>query len=357
MAAPGTAIRFSGRRRASSPLPLSPCHGPSTALPGRSRPRRESTPSFPDTQMIHFVTLPAHRYTHDILVTSLVRDGHAVSLQDYAIAPARFCRPRDTVILCDIERFREADQERLRRYARRCGELGARVLNRPDRAMPRTKLVNALAAHGNGFRAWPASELPADARFPVFLREEFEHDGPASDLLQTRDALDEALRRYERDRRCDGEPLVVEYVDIRAPGEDRFHKYGAFVLDGAVIPRHLFFAKHWVVKRPDAQSDADLAAERDYLAHNPLAVPVAEACRRAGIDYGRVDFGARGDGSVVVFEVNTNPTVFHLEDFAPGPRLRITEAFYRAFRRSLPADPAVIEDDRGEPGDAAGERP
>lgn len=301
--------------------------------------------------MIHFVTLPAHRYTHDLLVTALVRERIAVGLHDYATPPARFCHPRDTVILCDVERFREADLERLQRYARRCEQIGARVLNHPRCAMRRAQLINALAAFGNGFRAWSASDLPSDVRFPVFLRDEFEHDGPASDLLRTPDELAEALRRFENGRRADGEPLVVEFVDTRAPGNVRFHKYGAFVMDGVVIPRHLFFAKHWIVKRPDEQTEADLAAERDYLDENHHAGPVAEACRRAGIDYGRVDFSARGDGSVTVFEINTNPTVFHLEDFSHGPRYVVTESFYRTFKRALPKDSAEPADSPGESGE------
>lgn len=304
--------------------------------------------------MIHFVTLPAHQYTHDILVTELVRQGHAVGLRDYATSPARFCRPQDTVILCDIERFREADLERLHRYARRCDDIGARVLNHPERALRRTELINTLALHGNGFRAWPASEIPSDIRFPVFLRDEYEHDGPASDLLHTPGELTEALRRFDRERRHDGEPLVVEYIDIRGAGDSRYHKYGAFILDGAVIPRHLFFGKHWVVKRPDEQSEADLDAERDYLERNHYAGPVAEACKRAGIEYGRMDFSARDDGSVTVFEINTNPTVFHLEDFAPGPRRGVTDAFYRMIRRHLPNDPVASVDDHADR--AGGER-
>ncbi|GMV30062.1 MAG: hypothetical protein AMXMBFR59_21870 [Rhodanobacteraceae bacterium] len=304
--------------------------------------------------MIHFVTLPAHRYTHDLLVTALVRERFAVGLHDYATPPARFCHSQDTVILCDIERFREADLERLQRYARRCEQIGARVLNHPQRAMRRTQLINTLAAFGNGFRAWPAPDLPSDVRFPVFLRDEFEHDGPASELLRTRGELDAALRRFERDRRSDGEPLVVEYVDTRAPGDVRYHKYGAFILGDTVVPRHLFFAKHWVVKRPDEQSADDLAAERDYLEYNHHCASVAEACRRAGIDYGRVDFSARSNGSVTVFEINTNPTVFHLEDFAQGPRHCVTETFYRAFKRSLPPDHEPASD-AGERGNASGD--
>ncbi|WP_146093351.1 hypothetical protein [Xanthomonas pisi] len=285
--------------------------------------------------MIHFVTLPAHRYTHDLLVTKLVREGVAAGLHDYGTTPARYCQAQDTIILCDVERFHEGDLGRLQRYARRCEELGARLLNHPRRAMGRVQLINTLADHGNGFRAWSASEVPSDARYPLFLRDPFEHNGPATDLLYDQEQLASALRQYERNRRNDGEPIVVEFVDIRAKPEVRYHKYGAFILDGAVLPRHLFFAKNWVVKRPDAQSEDDLAVEREYLRENHHAERVAEACRRGGIDYGRVDFSARGDGSVTVFEVNTNPTVFHLEDFAPGPRQGVTESFWRTFKQRL----------------------
>ncbi|MCF7223773.1 hypothetical protein [Marilutibacter chinensis] len=301
--------------------------------------------------MIHFVTLPAHRYTHDLLVTRLVREGIAVGLQDYATPPVRFCQPQDTVILCDVERFREADLKRLQRYARHCEAAGTQVLNHPRRAMGRMRLINSLAAQGNGFRAWTASEFPSDARFPVFLRDEFEHSGPATELLHASGQVAAALRQYDRSRRSDGEPLVVEFVDIRARGDDRYHKYGAFFMDGTVVPRHLFFAKHWVVKRPDEQSKDDLAAEREYLRENHHADSVAEACRRCGIDYGRVDFSARSDGSIIVFEINTNPTVFHLEDFEQGPRQEVTENFYRAFKRSLPMSRSAASDSASELSD------
>lgn len=286
--------------------------------------------------MIHFVTLLAHRKTHDLLVMELVRrEGAAVSLQDYTIWPDRFCRPSDVVILGDFERFQDAEMNRIRGYARRCERLGARVLNKPWRAMRRKQLINSLALTGNGFRAWRASQVPPDIRFPVFLRDEFEHEGSATGLLGGPDALAEALQKFELDKAVDREPLVVEFIDTRPVGNVRYHKYGAFIVEGVVVPRHLFYARDWVVKRPDEQTEEDLAAEREYLRNNQHAKQIADACQAAGIDYGRIDFAGHADGSITVFEINTNPTVFHLDDFVPGPRQWVTETFYAQLARTL----------------------
>jgi hypothetical protein len=93
------------------------------------------------------------------------------------------------------------------------------------------------------------------------------------------------------------------------------------VVGDAVLPRHLFVSRHWHLKKPD-RADADAAREVEaYLTQNPHEERLREIFRRAGIDYGRIDYSLAGD-AIQVWEINTNPTVLRLAE-------RLTEALER----------------------------
>jgi hypothetical protein len=73
-----------------------------------------------------------------------------------------------------------------------------------------------------------------------------------------------------------------------------------------------------------------------YLESNPHAGVLLDACRRAHIGYGRIDYAVR-DGRVQIWEINTTPTIFN----PPGPddavRAQAHEHFVAAFSAALDA--------------------
>lgn len=246
--------------------------------------------------------------------------------------------PAATYIFADLERLSPAaldDAIRLRNALRASLPPGA-VVNDPTRALRRYALLRALREKGiNDFGAWRLDDLPRPLRFPVFIRNELEHDGPLTALLDDAEALDAAIAGLEADGRGRAGRLAVEYGT--APAVDgNFRKYAVFIVGDALIPRHLHVGSDWIVKgysRSDdpAWRDEELAFSRD----NPHADQLARVRDIAGIDYGRIDYTLVG-GRVQVFEINTHPSlvprgasrVTHRTDI----KQRFTERFVPALR-------------------------
>jgi hypothetical protein len=200
-----------------------------------------------------------------------------------------------TFCFADLELLSAAERER----AARIGERGARLLNHPTRSLVREDLLRALHAKGiNRFQVSRPGETPS--RFPVFLRGR-DHGGSRSPLLRSQAELDAALCGAPADT------LVVGFLDT-ADGAGIYRKYGAFVVGDRILPRHLFFSRHWVVKDWDLLDEGKLAEEIRYLEENPHEAQLKEIFRVAGIEYGRMDYSML-DGRVQAWEINTNPVI------------------------------------------------
>ena len=206
-----------------------------------------------------------------------------------------------------------------------------KVLNHPDRALNRYEQLRALHACGiNSFSAYHPGERPQ--RYPVFLRH-----GPgtlydAPELIYSEAGYDAALALEPEGH----ERVVIEYCDT-ADADEVYRKYGAFVIAGEVVPRHVFFSRQWFVKGDtNVVTPAQVREELAYLEANPHADALRQACRIAQIDYGRVDY-ALLDGKPQIWEINHTPT---LETPPPGQidlrkavHQRFTELFTSALDR------------------------
>jgi hypothetical protein len=165
------------------------------------------------------------------------------------------------------------------------------VLNDPRRSLLRFELLRSLHEAGvNAFNAYRPGETPV--RFPVFLR-------PESGFLKIAPRLHDSLPRVP-----DGQ-IAVEFCDT-ADDAGVYRKYGAYVVDNRIVPRHVFFSRDWLVKGSDLRDPNYLAEELDYVRANPHAAPLLEICRTARIAWGRVDYSLL-DGRIQVWEINTNP--------------------------------------------------
>jgi hypothetical protein len=208
-----------------------------------------------------------------------------------------------------------------------------RLLNDPARVPGRYELLQVLAEHGtNHFRAWCASADLTHVRFPVFIRVAHEHTGSLTPLLPGSGELARALRWTRLQGYRSSDLLVVEFCDT-SDDEGVFRKYSAFVIDGEILPRHLFMSRRWLLKKPDLEDPAFELERQAFLEGNPHASRLQAICHRVGIDYGRVDYSMLGDDPQV-WEINTNPTVLKLAD-------RLTEAFAR-IDVVTPADDAAL---------------
>lgn len=215
-------------------------------------------------------------------------------------------------------------------------ELAARygpdhVLNDPLSSLGRFELLDMLSARGiNSFAVHRVTEGSMPERFPVFVR-------PASGTEWQQPPLihgsDDYLRATAGVSAAD-DILAIEFCDTRDEA-GIFRKYGAFVVGGHIVPRHLFFSRNWLVKSADLAGPEQLAEELAYLESNPHAATLREICRLANIGYGRIDFAVR-DGRVQIWEINTTPAIY-VPNPADDGRARAHQHFAAALAVALDA--------------------
>jgi hypothetical protein len=214
--------------------------------------------------------------------------------------------PRGAYLFTDLERLTPAQLQQAETFARYIAIQGLPVLNQPGKVLRRYDLLHLLYKQGiNSFRVFRLEEQDDSIRFPVFLRQENEHNGPISPLLENASQLQSALNvEKERDS-----TLIVEYCDV-ADAVGIHRKYSAFLIGDRFIPRHLLFSKEWVTKYPELVDEALVEEERHYLfdVPHPHEPQIRTVFKKAGIDYGRIDY-AYIDGRIQIWEINTNPTI------------------------------------------------
>ncbi|BBK30503.1 hypothetical protein EDC65_2055 [Stella humosa] len=219
-----------------------------------------------------------------------------------------------TWIFSDIERLLPALVPDVLALWRHLGTRGCRLLNHPTLALRRYELLRLLHHRGiNDFDVYRVTDRRRPRRYPVFLRRDNNHSGPLSILLEDAAALDRAVEGL----RGRGWPLqsviIVEFSDT---GDEAgvYRKYGAFRVGPAIVPAHVDASRDWSVKDDVLDMAGDREREFHFIEHNPWEAPIRRAFELARIDYGRIDFSLRGDGSIVVWEINTNPLIAFSEE-------------------------------------------
>jgi hypothetical protein len=261
--------------------------------------------------MILYVCRARHRYTIDRFLPVLPAEQRGMlDILTYEDMFTTLQIPPANLIFTDFDRlsqyeleFAAAAAEQMRRT---CPE--ARILNHPARFFQRHELLMHLWHAGMNQVRSARLELPLpDLAFPVFLRRESDAQGPETDLLQDRAALDLAVA----DLRARGVPLrgrlAVEFRN-RPDADGLFRKYGAFRVGEQILPQHLQISENWVVKsNSNRLTKAHVAEELDYILTNPHSDAIRRIMDLAGADFGRIDYTVV-DGQIVVFEINSNPT-------------------------------------------------
>jgi hypothetical protein len=182
-------------------------------------------------------------------------------------------------------------------------------LNDPRRVLLRFDLLRHLYGQGlNSFNVYPAKHPDDVRRFPVFVRHRSRHDGPATNLLNSRDDLLRVLRALRLRGRNLDEYMIVEFCDASA-SDGLFRKYAAFKVGDRIIPCHLFTSSAWCVKSvQNHPTEASVHEQLVYLRGNPHEAWLRDVFQVAGIDYGRIDYGV-SNGVPQAWEINVNPTI------------------------------------------------
>jgi hypothetical protein len=248
-----------------------------------------------------------------------------------------------TIVFADLERIYASAIPAVTRLWRRFENARApvRLLNHPTRSLKRYALLRRLHEMSlNAFNVYRGDEHRKPERFPVFLHGERDHNGPMTGVLETPEALAAALDGLADAGVPLNQVLVTEFCDVRS-ADGLYRKYGAFIVGGRVVPRHLFFSANWSVKtaRDDSlAADSEetlLEEERAFVFGNPHESELGTYFGIAGIEYGRMDYGLR-DGRIQVWEINTNPLPLSPLRKAGDPRFdRVLEPMNDKIRAAL----------------------
>lgn len=239
--------------------------------------------------------------------------------------------PRATLLFSDHERM---DHELLIRV-RSLWDAAAphcRVVNNPHHVLPRLPLLEKFYEHSiNRHRGFRAGSEPQDIRYPVFLRREHDHKGALTDLLH-----DKAAHERARAEWCHVHDLLTVEFEDTSDEAGVYQKFSAFKVGDAIIPKHVLHADAWVTKVQKMGLGHQGETEPDYFRTNPHREQILRAFSVANIEYGRIDYGLR-DGRIVVWEINTNPTV--MSDWWRMPRWRrpLQREFARRYVQGLKA--------------------
>jgi hypothetical protein len=260
--------------------------------------------------MIHYLVTREHPYT----INEYLGDwGRALQPRFEIIFYDDLVRKkslqRGVYIFSDLERLNSPYMELAQNTFDALSAAGGCVLvNDPGKVLRRRSMLDALYGAGkNPFRAHSVDGDLRVVRFPVFIRQDNEHDGAMTPLLHSRDQLSTALGSIRGRQISDDNLLVVEYCNT-ADASGVFRKFGAFRVAGQIIPRHILLGGSWLLKYPDRVDAATVEEEKIYLTSNPHRDRLLEIFEIAHIDYGRIDYSLRGD-EIVTWEINTNPTI------------------------------------------------
>lgn len=284
--------------------------------------------------MIHFVTTRDHAYTLEHLANRLGRGQCRVHHYERLFQRKRL--PAGTWIFTDHERLSAYELALAARVASRLEQGGARILNHPARVLRRFDMLGALKQAGiNSFAAWRAETFPAPASFPVFIRNEYDHDANGADLIPDQAALEAKLQDLQAHGHSLAGKLVIEYAGAEiSPGV--WQRLQTYCVGGAIIAHTNVIDFRWHVKDAGEPGEVErhplfetfLANEQDFIAGNLHADVLRQAFALAHIDYGRADF-AIVDGAPQIYEINTNPNhADHAELFsAIHPRRAAIQKF------------------------------
>ena len=178
-----------------------------------------------------------------------------------------------------------------------------------------------------------------DGKSPLIVRPVDSHAGKGLDKLDNPAAIATYLQTMTQN-----EFYISRFVDYR--GEDgQFRKYRIILIEGRPYLCHMGISSHWMIHYLNAgmTESAEKRAEEERCMANfdeEFALRHQDAFRaiyeRMGLDYLGIDCGETADGSLLIFEVDSNMVVHALDpaDTFPYKQPQMRKVF-AAFREML----------------------
>jgi hypothetical protein len=288
--------------------------------------------------VISFFTTTRHNYTLGAYLKAAGQQKPEFTWIPYRALQQGPMRLRPgAVIFADVERLTTAATSlALRQWEALHEDPNRRVLNHPTHSMRRYELLRSRYEAGlNDFNVYHLTSAEKPKRWPVFVRNENDHDGALSGLLRNEQELSEYDRQAIRTSQPREQRLVVEWCDVRG-AQGLIRKYSAFRVGERIVPRHVFFSRNvWCLKQQDLVTPELMAEEQLYVEHNPHQSQLREIFDAARIGYGRIDYSLKGD-RIQVWEINTNPMIVRAEQLRESRgalHARFCAAISDAFRQ------------------------
>ncbi|MEE9344639.1 MAG: hypothetical protein V3U88_03425 [Methylococcales bacterium] len=222
--------------------------------------------------------------------------------------------PSGTWIFTDHERLSGLQLRRAAQIATCLKNGGARVLNHPALVRSRYEILRRFEEAGiNQFSVLRCDSNPEPSRFPVFVRNSYDHNSTKIALIDCQKDLDAAIQEMER---CgislDGKLVIVYSSEELIPGV--WTRLSSYCIAGQVIAHHMAFDDSWIVKdgfdkeRLEAHPYKEhfVALEREFVCNNGYNDVLEKAFAIARIDYGRADCSIVNN-QLQIYEINTNP--------------------------------------------------
>ena len=218
--------------------------------------------------------------------------------------------PPGTYVLAGLDQLTKAGLDLVDGFERqlRAAGPGFRVLNSARSTLQRFELLRVL--HREGLNRHGVARVGtggADVRYPVFLREEHQHNGAISPLLgsaaEVRAAVAKAIVLGYRPH----DLLLVEYFDA-ADAAGKYRKFAAHIIGDHVLPHFVDVGSDWRLHHEAAAFDADMFHEdQAYVRLNPHELELRRIFGLAKVEFGRIDYTVK-DGRIETWEINLNPT-------------------------------------------------
>jgi len=207
--------------------------------------------------------------------------------------------------------------------------------------MPDTARISRTALEQIGREELPVTAALADGEFPLIVRPVDSHAGKGLAKLEHASAIADYLQTMAQD-----EFYISRFVDYR--GEDSlFRKYRIVLIEGRPFVCHMAISSHWMIHYLNAgmaDSAEKRAEEERFMAgfDQGFALKHQEAFRaiyeRMGLDYLGIDCGETTDGSLLIFEVDSNMIVHAIDPVEvfpyKQPQMRKVFAAFRAMLAS-----------------------
>jgi hypothetical protein len=260
--------------------------------------------------MLFFVTREDHSYTIKRLLKST--GGKLGFISSFSYEELFFIRsaPSGHYIFSDFDRLSPFEIEiaisladALENHSK-----DINIYNNPRSVLERYPLLKKLNKKGiNQFTVTRLDGEDMPTQYPVFIRSEDGCQLPDTDLIHTKEELLNAIKVLRIQGRSLKRRIAVGFCAER-DSTGFYRKYGAFNINGTIVPQHILRGDSWVVKNHQSSWDDKFVDEElAYITNNPHREPIRRVFDLAGIDFGRIDYTIV-DGAIQVFEVNTNPS-------------------------------------------------